>query len=74
VVEHPLDDVHRYLVADHPGADGVAELVRGDLDWAVGGVADVAVGEPSLQATVQRRPRERDLAGNLVLETAQHAL
>jgi hypothetical protein len=56
VIEHPLHDVQRHLVVDHPGADGVPELMRGDLHRLARGVADIAVGEPPLKAPVQGRP------------------
>ncbi len=71
VIKHPPHRVQRDLVVDHPRADGVAELVRGDLDRPAGRVAHVAVGKPALQPAVEPAPRRRPLAVGVFADRGQ---
>jgi hypothetical protein len=62
VIEHPLHDLHRHLVVDHPCAERVPELMRGHPRRLPGRVADVARAHPPLQALVHERAAHRPLS------------
>ena len=49
MTEDAADDLLRDVTVDQPGAEGVAPLVRGQLDRAAVRVADVAAGQPAVE-------------------------
>ena len=72
VIEDAAHDFLRDVAVDQPGAEGVAPLVRGQLDRAAVLVADIAAGQPAVEREpvgdeagrgpavgVLRRPREQ---------------